>query len=219
MRRADAVIATARLSASVRIATDAAIVTAVSTDASVPTPAWTARSRSRAIHRSAACSRSNSLTCSSAWRALDSQWMRLIASPCTYGRTVLTSGVAASYRRRVRRRAVDRRWRQAPVRQRHDLGEDDDARRLPDDHLAREQPERVAGPHAQAPRADSCRVASASPSPATGGGRDPAGRRLAPGGSTAASTRSTARPTASRPSRGSRPGRRPGAPRRRACAG
>ena len=46
MRRADAVIATARLSLRVRSAIDAAIVTAVSTDASVPTPAWTARSRS-----------------------------------------------------------------------------------------------------------------------------------------------------------------------------
>ena len=81
MRRADAVIATARLSWSVRNAMDAAIVTAVSTDASFPTPACTARSRSRTIQMSLAGSSSNSLTMSSPVRAVEGQWMRLKLSP------------------------------------------------------------------------------------------------------------------------------------------
>ena len=98
-RRAEAVIPTARLSASVRSAMEAATLTAVSTEEDSPSPVCADRSRSSNSHTSAACSRSNSLTCSSPCRALESQWTRLIASPWTYGRMVLARGVAASNRR------------------------------------------------------------------------------------------------------------------------
>ena len=53
------------------------------------------------IQASAVCSRSNSLTWMSPWRAVDFQWMRLNASPGAHGRTVETSGVDWSVRSRI----------------------------------------------------------------------------------------------------------------------
>ena len=52
-----------------------------------------------------------------------------------------------------RRRPVDRRRWQAPMRQLDDLGKDDDAGRGTDRHLAAEEAERVAGPDAQRAKA------------------------------------------------------------------
>ena len=62
-----------------------------------------ARWRSRMIQASAVCSRSNSLTWISPWRAVVFQWIRFIASPGAYGRTVVASGVVWSVRSRRRR--------------------------------------------------------------------------------------------------------------------
>ena len=56
------------------------------------------RSRSRTIQASAVCSRSNSLTWISPWRAVDFQWIRLKRRPGAYGRTVVASGVVCSVR-------------------------------------------------------------------------------------------------------------------------
>ena len=53
------------------------------------------------IHASAVCSRSNSLTWMSPWRAVDFQWIRLNASPGAHGRTVVASGVVWSVRSRI----------------------------------------------------------------------------------------------------------------------
>ena len=50
------------------------------------------------IHASAVCSRSNSLTWISPWRAVDFQWIRFMLSPGAYGRTVVASGVVWSVR-------------------------------------------------------------------------------------------------------------------------
>ena len=45
------------------------------------------------IHASAVCSRSNSLTWISPWRAVERQWMRFMLSPGAYGRTDVARGV------------------------------------------------------------------------------------------------------------------------------
>ncbi len=45
------------------------------------------------IQASAVCSRSNSLTWISPWRAVVFQWIRFIASPGAYGRTEVAIGV------------------------------------------------------------------------------------------------------------------------------
>ena len=68
---------------------------------SSPVPRCGARSRSRMTQASAVCSRSNSLTWMSPWRAVDFQWIRLNASPGAQGRTVVASGVAWSVRSRI----------------------------------------------------------------------------------------------------------------------
>ena len=75
------VIPTARFSWRARSAIDAAARTAASTVDSSPRPVWMPRWRSRMIHASAVCSRSNSLTWISPWRAVVFQWIRFIASP------------------------------------------------------------------------------------------------------------------------------------------
>ena len=75
------VIPTARFSWRARSAIDAAARTAASTVDSSPCPVWMPRWRSRMIHASAVCSRSNSLTWISPWRAVVFQWIRFIASP------------------------------------------------------------------------------------------------------------------------------------------
>ena len=95
------VIPTARFSTSALSATAAATRTATSTVDSSPEPRWIERSRSRTSQASAVCSRSNSLTWMSPWRAVDFQWMRLNASPGAQGRTVVASGVACSVRSRI----------------------------------------------------------------------------------------------------------------------
>ena len=50
------------------------------------------------IHASAVCSRSNSLTWISPWRAVERQWIRFMLSPGAYGRTVVANGVVWSVR-------------------------------------------------------------------------------------------------------------------------
>ncbi len=50
------------------------------------------------IQASAVCSRSNSLTWISPWRAVVFQWIRFIASPGAYGRTDVAIGVVCRVR-------------------------------------------------------------------------------------------------------------------------
>ena len=101
------------------------------------------------IHASAVCSRSNSLTWISPWRAVDFQWMRFMLSPGAYGRTVVASGVVWSVRSGDGVAALEAGRRQAPHRQRLEPRVDDDADALPDRRRGLEEPERVAGPDVQ----------------------------------------------------------------------
>ena len=98
VRPALTVIPTARFSDQALSAIDAAARIAASVVDSSPRPAWTLRWRSRMIHASAVCSRSNSLTWISPWRAVERQWIRFMLSPGAYGRTVVASGVVWSVR-------------------------------------------------------------------------------------------------------------------------
>ena len=72
---------TARFSAMALSETAAATRMAASVVDSSPRPPPMPRCRSRMIQASAVCSRSNSLTWSSPWRAVVFQWIRFIASP------------------------------------------------------------------------------------------------------------------------------------------
>ena len=92
------VIPTARFSWIALSAIDAAARMATSTVDSSPRPVWMPRWRSRMIQASAVCSRSNSLTWISPWRAVVFQWIRFIASPGAYGRTDVAIGVVWSVR-------------------------------------------------------------------------------------------------------------------------
>ena len=98
------------------------------------------------IHASAVCSRSNSLTWISPWRAVVFQWIRFIASPGAYGRTDVASGVVWSVRTGEAwlpsRAAAGSRQRGQRLEPRID--HDGDA--LPDRRRCLEEAERVAGP-------------------------------------------------------------------------
>ena len=111
--------------------------------------AWTPRWRSRKIQASAVCSRSNSLTWISPWRAVDFQWIRLKLSPGAHGRTVVASGVVWSVRSGEAwlpsRLAAGRRHE----RERLEPRVDDDRDALADRRRRLEEAERVAGPDVQ----------------------------------------------------------------------
>ena len=98
------------------------------------------------IQASAVCSRSNSLTWISPWRAVVFQWIRFIASPGAYGRTEVAIGVVWSVRTGEAwlpsRAAAGRRQRG----QRLDPRIDHDRDPLPDRRRRLEEAERVAGP-------------------------------------------------------------------------
>ena len=101
------------------------------------------------IQASAVCSRSNSLTWISPWRAVDRQWIRFIA----VARRVGPDG--RRQRRRLERplgrgvAALEAGRRQPPQRQRLDPRVDDDADPLADRRRRLEEAERVAGPDVQ----------------------------------------------------------------------
>ena len=137
---------TARFSTSALSAIDAAARTATSIVDSSPRPAWTAASRSRKIQASAVCSRSNSLTWMSPWRAVDCQWIRFKVSPGAHGRTVVASGVVWRVRSGDAWLPSTLAGGQPPERQRLDPRVDDDVTALADRRRRLEEPERVAGP-------------------------------------------------------------------------
>ena len=101
------------------------------------------------IQASAVCSRSNSLTWISPWRAVLFQWIRLKLSPGAYGRTVVTSGVVWSVR--SGEAWLPSTWAAGSRQrgQRLDPRIDDDRHALADRRRRLEEPERVAGPDVQ----------------------------------------------------------------------
>ncbi len=140
---------TARFSWSARSAIEAAARIAASTVDSSPRPVCTLRWRSRMIHASAVCSRSNSLTWISPWRAV-----RLPVDPVHgIARRVRPDGRRQGRRlERAHRRgmaALERRRGQVPAGQRLEPRVDDDRDPLPDRRRRLEEAERVAGPDVQ----------------------------------------------------------------------
>ena len=112
------VIPTARFSGAPWSAIDGGRPDAASTRGLVAAAGLDPRWRSRMIQASAVCSRSNSLTWISPWRAVDFQWIRLKLSPGAYGRTVVASGVVWSVRSGDAWLPSMLRGRQPPARQR-----------------------------------------------------------------------------------------------------
>ena len=98
------------------------------------------------IQASAVCSRSNSLTWISPWRAVVFQWMRFIASPGAYGRTEVAIGVVWSVRTGEAWLPFERRRRQTPARDRLEPRIDHDRDPLADRRRGLEEAERIAGP-------------------------------------------------------------------------
>ena len=135
-----------------------------------PSPACAERSRSSSIHRSAACSRSNSFTCSSPWRTVDEPMDavdRVAVDVRTHGadhrRRGLVSARAPAWCRRPARAAG------ASAAAGTTSGKTTTPVGLPDHHLAREEAERVAGANPQRAEPIASAPQSASPSRATGG--------------------------------------------------